>query len=175
MLALSESASTTSPWVPSRSDARARDFFPVAKAQPSADEKREARGGNRQPIESAGRILVVDDDTDIRNLVAAMLRRAGYEVVCAADGEEGWTALSDGNFDFLITDHEMPRLCGLELVQRVRAADLTLPVILLSGNLPVAEREFAESFSPAAAMKKPFLPGQLLAKVRAVSSAAMSA
>lgn len=173
MLAPSDSLPAISPWLNSRPGARAGALSPVAKAQPPADEGRETRGENRKPIESAGRILVVDDDIDIRNLVAAMLRRSGYEVTCAADGEAGWTALSGGNFDLVITDHEMPRLCGLELLQRVRAEARALPVILLSGNLPIAERELADSFSPAAAMKKPFLPAQLLAKVRSFLAAAM--
>ena len=176
LLSHSDSPPTLSPWETTRAFAGASDasdFPATAPARPEAGEGRSIRSGSGKPVDAMVSILVVDDDTDIRNLVAAMLRRSGYEVACAADGEAGWTALSGGNFDLLITDHEMPRLCGLELLQRVRAAALALPVILLSGNLPIAEREFAGSFSPAAAMKKPFMPAQLMAKVRSLLAVAM--
>ena len=172
----SDSLPKISPWVPARAGDHVGSYSPAATALPQAGEGSSVRSRNDKPVEnSVLRILVVDDDADIRNLVAAMLRRSGYEVTCAADGEAAWTELSGGNFDLLITDHEMPRLSGLELVQRVRAAALALPIIMLSGNLPVAEREFAQSFSPAAAMRKPFLPGQLLAKVRSFPSTVIAA
>jgi len=140
-----------------------------------ADDGTKNFGVGRPSSDSAGRILVVDDDDDVRNLLAAILRRSGYDVASAADGEAGWTALSTGNFDLLITDHKMPKLCGLELLQRVRASDLGLPVIMLSGNLPIPEQEFSDWFSPAVAMQKPFMIDQLLEKVRSFSDAATAA
>jgi len=162
--------------VETQSGSRARVFSgPTAEVERAADDGNENYGGGQTRSESALRILVVEDDDDVRNLLAAILRRSGYDVACAADGEAGWTALNAGNFDLLITDHEMPRLCGLELLQRVRAAALGLPVIMISGNLPITEREFSDAFSPAAAMHKPFMASQILAEVRSFSDAATAA
>jgi len=164
------------PQLESQSGTRAGAFSgPAEKVECAADDGRENYGDDHTPSESAVRILVVDDDDDVLNLLATILRRSGYDVACAADGEAGWTALNAGNFDLLITDHEMPRLCGLELLQRVRAAALGLPVIMISGNLPITEREFSDAFSPAAAMHKPFMASQILAEVRSFSDAATAA
>lgn len=82
-----------------------------------------------------GRILFVDDAPELRELAAAMLRRAGFEVEAAADGWEACqriTARPD-DFDVVITDQHMPGLTGRELARRVAALRPDLPVILVSG------------------------------------------
>jgi CheY-like chemotaxis protein len=79
------------------------------------------------------RILVVDDDEDSRYVTSVLLAHAGYLVDGAADGEEAWEALLTTSYDLLVTDHNMPRLSGLDLVARLRAAGMSLPVILHSG------------------------------------------
>src|SRR6266850_2286293 len=81
------------------------------------------------------RILVVDDDFDIRQLSAKVLRNRGYQVDAAEDGAAGWEALQTSNYDLLITDHNMPKVSGVELVKKMRAARMTLPVVLASGTL----------------------------------------
>src|SRR5262245_41115884 len=85
------------------------------------------------------RILVVADDVPTQRLEYLVLSRAGYAVDTAADGEEAWAHLLTGHFDLLLTDHNMPRLCGLDLVRRMRSAGMRLPVIINSGGLNVAE------------------------------------
>src|SRR5262245_52804125 len=80
------------------------------------------------------RILVVDDDEGNRFLSTLMLTRVGCVVETAGDGETGWEKLVCGGFDLLVTDLEMPRLSGLELVRRLRGAGMTLPVIVVSGT-----------------------------------------
>jgi two-component system, chemotaxis family, sensor histidine kinase and response regulator WspE len=69
-------------------------------------------GANLSP-----RILVVDDDISIRELSAAVLMPSGYQVDTAEDGAAGWEALHGNNYDLLITDHNMPRVSGVELVK----------------------------------------------------------
>jgi DNA-binding response OmpR family regulator len=76
------------------------------------------------------RILVADDDADIRQLSAEVLVRPGYEVDGAEDGAAAWKALHANNYGLLTTDHEMPKSSGLELVGKLRAARMTLQVIL---------------------------------------------
>ena len=88
---------------------------------------------NQDYESSSPRILVVDDDEDSRYVTSLRLSRAGYLVDQAVDGVEAWEALLATRYDLLLTDHNMPRLCGLDLVARLRAAGLNLPVILYSG------------------------------------------
>jgi DNA-binding response OmpR family regulator len=102
-------------------------------------------------------ILVVDDDAEVRELLASILRLSGYQVSCAYDGEAAWEALCADCFDALITDHAMPRLTGLDLLRRVRAGRLNaLPVILISGEMPDEEENLLELVRPGLTMEKPF-------------------
>jgi CheY-like chemotaxis protein len=112
------------------------------------------------------RILVVDDDADIRNFVAQILCGVGHRVGFAEDGEAGWEALRAGDFDVLITDHDMPRLSGLDLVRRVRSVPVDLPVILMSGRLPQEGADFLRLHPPGQTMAKPFSLLELLDKVQ---------
>ena len=87
------------------------------------------------------RILVVEDEPDIRSLNAEVLKNSGYEVDTAEDGKAGWEALhatrpAPESYALLITDHDMPGLSGLALIKKVRAARMALPVILATGTLP---------------------------------------
>ncbi len=107
-------------------------------------------------------ILVVEDDPEIRRLCQAILLREGHRVDAAADGQDGWERLLAANtagdpFGLLITDNDMPHLTGVELVERLRAAHLDVPVIMVSGMMPLE----AQSLGLAALLWKPFLPIQL--------------
>jgi DNA-binding response OmpR family regulator len=126
----------------------------------------------RRPAHAFRRILVVEDDMAIRQLNAQVLVGSGYEVDEAEDGAAGWKALRAGNFDLLITDHDMPRLSGLELVKKVRCARMTLPVVLASGSLHAEELERHPWLRLAATLLKPYSPQQLLETVKEVLSAA---
>jgi len=114
------------------------------------------------------RILVVDDDTDLRLLSAEVLSRSGYRVDTAEDGAAGWEALHGNNYDLLITDHNMPKVSGIELVKKVRSARMALPVILASGALPTEELNRHPWLQLAATLVKPFSSGQLLETVKEV-------
>jgi len=115
---------------------------------------------------SVGHILIVDDDARIRDTVTAVLVHTGYRVSCAEDGEAGWNALCAAKFDMMITDHEMPRLKGLDLLRRVRAAPLNVPVLLASGNIPWHEPDLLPLLSPGEVLEKPYSAANLLEKVR---------
>ncbi len=112
------------------------------------------------------RILVVDDDATIRSFFTEVLRHAAFHVACAEDGEAGWSALRAESFDLMITDHNMPRLTGLELLRRARAAARDLPVILISAGVPWHEPDLAALLRPGLALSKPFSIVELLAGVR---------
>jgi CheY-like chemotaxis protein len=115
------------------------------------------------------RILVVEDEGAIRQIYSEALVRSGYQVDAAEDGEAGWNALNaaslDANgYDLLITDNRMPKLSGIELIQKLRSAHVEVPVILASGALPAN----ADGLHLAAILPKPFTQDQLLQTVRQV-------
>ena len=64
------------------------------------------------------RILVVDDSITVRELERSLLQSRGYEVEVAVDGMDGWNALRSGSYDLMVTDVDMPRMTGIELVTR---------------------------------------------------------
>lgn len=114
------------------------------------------------------RILVVDDDLTTQRLERLVLSHAGYDVSAAADGEEAWAALLAEPFDLMLTDHNMPRLCGLDLVMRMRAAGMRLPVVLSSGSLDLAQASECPCLELAAVLIKPFGIGELMDVVKRV-------
>jgi CheY-like chemotaxis protein len=107
-------------------------------------------------------ILVADDDASLRDTVAQVLIDAGFETDTARDGEEAWQAITKTKYDLLITDHEMPRLKGLELVERLRTFPDAPSCILISGSLPRAEWILKETVYPAAFLAKPFTVPELI-------------
>lgn len=113
-------------------------------------------------------ILVVDDVPSICEVVVAILKHAGFRVTVAEDGEMAWGALCSDRFDLMITDHDMPRLTGVDLLRRVRASSFDLPVILMSGCIPYEETDLAELLNPGMAMRKPFSFTELLGNVHSL-------
>jgi nitrogen regulation protein NR(I) len=79
-------------------------------------------------------VLIVDDEPNIRRVLAAMLKRDGYEVTTAADGEQGLAVLQRTPVHVVVTDLVMPRLGGMELLARVRAEYPDIPVILITAH-----------------------------------------
>ncbi|MBY0456880.1 MAG: response regulator, partial [Gemmataceae bacterium] len=80
------------------------------------------------------RVLVVDDSITVREVERQLLLHKGYEVAVAVDGMDGWNKVRSGRYDLLVSDIDMPRMNGLQLVQAVRADDRLreLPVIIVS-------------------------------------------
>ena len=129
----------------------------------------------RPPLNFAGpsvvpgrirRILVLDDDEMTRRVVALMLARVGYAVDTAEDGEQGWEAFGYGRYDLLVTDNDMPRLSGMQLIERLRFAGLTIPVIVVSGSLELGEVEDYPWLALAAILHKPFVFADLVSAAR---------
>lgn len=121
------------------------------------------------PSSPARRILVVEDDADLRQVYVKMLGRSGYQVDTAEDGEAGWKALHTesalaGGYALLITDNKMPRLSGVDLIRKMQATNMQLPVILASGAMP----ENPDRLHVASVLPKPFTPDQLIQTVRNV-------
>jgi two-component system OmpR family response regulator len=121
-----------------------------------------------RPLNPAPRILVLDDDEDIREICVEALAHSGYQVDAAADGEAGWEALQARQYDLLITDNEMPKLSGLDVVKKIFASGMRLEVIFASGSLSPRELQLTSPLPIAAALPKPFSPNELVKAVRRV-------
>jgi DNA-binding response OmpR family regulator len=121
---------------------------------------------------SRQRILVVDDEHYIRLLNSEALMSHGYAVTTANDGASAWDELQLNHYDLLVTDNDMPRLTGLELVRRLHDAHLTLPVIMVTGTFPVEELASQPELQIEAMLLKPYTVGELLGTVRNVLLAA---
>jgi DNA-binding NtrC family response regulator len=80
------------------------------------------------------KLLIVDDEKNIREGLAASLEMDGYEAVCAADGDEGWKRFGKGDIDLVISDLRMPGMGGEELLRRILTETPGLPVIILTGH-----------------------------------------
>ena len=114
------------------------------------------------------RILVVDDERSIREVISTVLTQFGYHVDTAEDGAVGWEALQASSYDLLITDNSMPRVSGGELVKMLRSEGMTLPVVMVSGTLPPEALNGDSSLQFAATLLKPFTVKELVGTVERV-------
>ena len=83
---------------------------------------------------SLGRVLVVDDDPDVRRDFTRLLRRLGIEVETAADGWKAFEGFSADAYDVIVSDISMPNLGGVQFLRAIRAVDLEVPVVLVTGQ-----------------------------------------
>jgi two-component system cell cycle sensor histidine kinase/response regulator CckA len=129
----------------------------------------------REAAESRGResILLVEDEPDIRDLVAEVLRDRGYTVLEAQDGEDALRVVEQYRepLHLVLTDVMMPKLGGRDLVARLLVQHPRLNVLFMSGYTDDAlgARGFLEA--RAVLLSKPFTPQQLVSKVRQVLDA----
>lgn len=113
------------------------------------------------------RILVVDDELQIRRMLRTSLQSSGYEVLLAADGMEGFRTLEEQQPDLVITDLSMPNMNGLELTQAIRRTTQTIPIIVLSVRDAEPMKIHALDEGADDYLTKPFSMPELLARVRA--------
>ena len=101
------------------------------------------------------RILVADDHASFRRWLAKALQEAGYTVLLAADGEEAVTLAATARPALVLTDVEMPKRSGLEVLRSIKQQTPTTPVLVLTG-LPTAEvKEAARHLGAQAVLEKP--------------------
>jgi signal transduction histidine kinase len=119
-----------------------------------------------QPVDARhpATIILVEDETLVREITARVLGRAGYNVLEAGDGEEAIQLVRrhNGHIDLVITDVVMARMGGLELARRVAKEQPGLPILLMSGY---SAEEMPENDLTIGFLQKPFTPRELLQKV----------
>jgi CheY-like chemotaxis protein len=99
-------------------------------------------------------VLVVEDNPDVRQVIAGSLQMLGYSVTQARDGGAGLAALEEGTPDLLIVDYAMPDMTGAEVLTQVQARWPELPVILATGYADM--RTVEQLIGPDAILRKPF-------------------
>lgn len=122
----------------------------------------------RIPADPVHRILVVEDDPDIRRLNTEVLIHYGYEVDAAEDGALAWEALTTQGYDLMVTDNNMPNMTGVQLLKKLHGARMALPVIMATGFEPKWEFTQNPLIVPTAMLLKPYTVAELLGAVRAV-------
>ena len=143
--------STVSLWVP-------------VSATPDLERQQHEAERTRPLAAKSQCILLVDDDELVRASGTSSLRRAGYDVVQAADGEEALALLdAAGPFDLMVTDYAMPGLSGLDLIDAARRRKPRMPVLMVTGYADNG-RESAD----VPRLQKPFLPAELVDRVQAL-------
>ena len=90
----------------------------------------------------AKKILIIDDEKDVRIVLREVLQRAGYEAAVAADAREGLEKLAADGADLVITDVIMPGMDGVTTVEKIREGHPDVPIIVISGGGNVAPQEY---------------------------------
>jgi CheY-like chemotaxis protein len=91
-------------------------------------------------------LLITDDNRDFRETLRELFRRRGYHTLVAADGHEAVQVVQSAEVHLVLIDHHMPRLTGLEAIERIKAFYSRLPCILISGQLDEDLRRRAQAF-----------------------------
>src|SRR3954466_13220485 len=115
------------------------------------------------------RILVIDDDTGVRESIARMLRQAGYTVQCASNGEEGYGMARDGAFDVVLSDMRMPGLSGLDVLRKLRESRVDSVFMIMTGFGTVDTAVEAMKLGAIDFVQKPFFRDELVMRVRSVA------
>ncbi len=117
------------------------------------------------------RVLLCDDEIHILRAAEFKIKKAGYDVRIAGDGQEAWELIEAELPDVLVTDCQMPRLDGFGLTQRVRENPRTrqLPILMLTAKgFEISHEELAEKWNVIDVIAKPFSPRDLLERVKKI-------
>ena len=114
------------------------------------------------------RILVVEDERKLAQVLASALKAEHYEVVLAATGEDGFCRANAESFDLVLLDLMLPGRNGLEILQTLRKREVQTPVLILTARDGVEDRVLGLDLGADDYLVKPFALPELLARVRAL-------
>lgn len=118
------------------------------------------------------RILLAEDDNDMRRFLAKALERAGYEVIDFDNGASAYKRLQEEPFSLLLTDIVMPEMDGIELARRATEIDPDLRVMFITGFAAVALNSNNDTIPDAKVLSKPFHLRELVSEVEKILIAA---
>src|SRR5690554_8227540 len=125
--------------------------------------------GRRDPMK---RILLAEDDNDMRQFLTRALKNAGYDVVSFDNGKSAYDRLREEPFSLLLSDIVMPEMDGIELARRATELDPDLKVMFITGFAAVALNPDSEAPKDARILSKPFHLRQLVDEVEKILTAA---
>lgn len=116
------------------------------------------------------RILIAEDERDIRELITFTLKFAGHEVIATSNGEEAYQAALSEKPDLILLDVRMPRMSGYEACEKIKANDGTyqIPVVFLSAKGQESEVRTGLEAGADEYILKPFSPDQLTARIKSI-------
>ena len=114
------------------------------------------------------RILIVDDDTEIRDLLEFDIASSGYFVDTAADGMEGLNKALNGKYDLILLDVMMPKMNGFDVCKNIRQAKINVPILMLTAKGTIGDKTSGFDSGADDYLPKPFNPKELLARIKAV-------
>lgn len=115
------------------------------------------------------RVLVAEDDANMRRGIVEVLEGEGYDAVAAADGEEAWSLFERARPDFVCLDIMMPKLDGYEVCRRIRARDAAIPIVFLSAKSEEIDKVLGLELGADDYVMKPFGVKEFVARVRAIT------
>jgi len=115
-------------------------------------------------------ILLVEDETEVREMVTRVLSREGFDMLSAADAPEGWRRIAERVPDLMLVDWMLPSTSGIEFVRQCKRDELTaeVPVIMLTARAQENDRVHGLETGADDYVTKPFSPRELAARIRAV-------
>ena len=141
-------------------------YLPAAIGQAPAPRPADADGETNRSTQGSETILLVEDQTEVRNFTAEVLREYGYRVLAAASGEEALAHCESQPIDLLLTDVVMPKMSGYELAKSVRARQPEVRVLFMSGYSEEMLAGHSGGIPGVLSIQKPFGAGALAGKVR---------
>jgi len=114
------------------------------------------------------RILLIEDDADIRASLSLALKTANYAVDTALDGEKGYFLAATNDYDLIILDYNLPKLNGREIIKKLREEEKSAPIMMLTVHDGVNDKVDLLNLGADDYLTKPFALSELLARIKAI-------
>ncbi|MGB3225685.1 MAG: response regulator transcription factor [Desulforhopalus sp.] len=120
-------------------------------------------------------ILIIDDEHELLERLSSVLKKENYTVTTAVDGREGLEKLWDDRYDLILLDIMLPHIDGLKVLQEIRAAGMTTPVLMLTAKGDIGDKVTGLNLGADDYLAKPFSIAELMARIRALLRRSTSA
>ncbi len=120
-------------------------------------------------------ILIIDDEHELLERLSSVLKKENYTVTTAVDGREGLDKLWDDRYDLILLDIMLPHIDGLKVLQEIRAASMSTPVLMLTAKGDIGDKVTGLNLGADDYLAKPFSIAELMARIRALLRRSTSA